>query len=129
MSAKQLLIERHQKRGYYAGLMRTTCIALIAKNGDKFSWESEAWQQSIPELSAFLSDPDSEYGGTQEEYSILMQQFSLLANEYKWLNKHFHEFAEKDQSKHLPPKPVSIKKFGLFLLTLTIGVILGGIFF
>lgn len=129
MSAKQLLIERHQKRGYYAGLMRTTCIALIAKSDDKFPWESEVWQQSNPELSAFLSNPESEYGGTQEEYNILMQQFSLLANEYKWLNKHIHEFAEKDKSKHLPPKPVSTKKIGLILLILAIGVVLGGVLF
>jgi hypothetical protein len=129
MSAKQLLIERHQKRGYYAGLMRTACIALISKNSEIFPWESDEWKQNMPELSAFLSNPESEYGGTQEDYNLLMQQFSLLANEYKWLNKYFHEFAEKDQSKHLPPKPLNTKKIGIFIVILSIGVLVGGLLF
>lgn len=129
MSGNLLLIEQRQKRRYYAGLIRTTCVVLIERTGDKFPWENETWQKSMPELSTFLCNTETEYNGSEEEYAQLVQQFSLLANENKWLNKYLHEFAEKDQAQCLPPKPLNKKKIGIAGLVFVVGVVIGGSLF
>ena len=102
MSGERLFTEEHYKRLYYSSLMRTTCLALIQMHNDKYPWETEEWSEDGPELTAFLSNADSEYGTTQREFEVLLQQFSRLAEKYYWLGKSFYESAVRDQFSNLP---------------------------
>lgn len=129
MSGNLLNLEERQKRGYYAGLIRTTCVVLVSRDENKFPWESDAWQQDMPELSAFLCDTETKFTGPEEEYIKILRQFSTIANKNKWLNQYLHQFAEKDQARYLPPKPFNKKIALMAILVLSVGVLIGGILF
>ncbi len=129
MSGSLLLIEQRQARGYYAGLIRTTCVAHIERSGGKFPWENESWQRNMPELSAFLCNTETEFKGSEQEYAQLIQQFSSLASENKWLNKYLHEFAGKEQTRYLPPKPLNKMKIGIGTLVFAVGLAVGSVLF
>jgi len=110
MSGKSFYAHQHQERLYYSNTIRTACVALVSKENGKFPWEYDAWQKVYPELCAFMSDPDSEYGETKEGYIELLGQFSNVVRENPWLNQHCHDFVQKDIDEYLPPYRLRLKK-------------------
>ncbi|PUA28414.1 MAG: hypothetical protein B0W54_18345 [Cellvibrio sp. 79] len=83
----------------------------------------------MPELSAFLCNTETEFNGSEQEYAQLIQQFSSLASENKWLNKYLHEFAGKEQTRYLPPKPLNKMKIGIGISVVAVGLVIGSILF
>ena len=50
-------------------------------------WQTGVWGIQWPELSKFLSDPDSTYGQSWDDYLKIMQQFQSVQRHFPGLKK------------------------------------------
>ncbi len=129
MTASQIIKEKHNARLYYSGLMRTTCIAHTLNENGGFPWESRKWKDSYPVLSDFLNNTDSAYGSTQEDYDLLLHQFSIVFKEYKWLKDDLHVYMKSETNKYLPKKYISIKAISIYAALIAFSVFIGSSLF
>jgi hypothetical protein len=121
----QLIEHDHYRRIYFSSSMRINAIALI----EGFPWKTEIWQEKFPELANFLSDNESIYGKTEEDFNKILLQYSMLEKECKWLNKYLYNAIKKDISNNLPARRLTAIHVLKYTSLLTAGLILGGILF
>ena len=128
-SGGRLIEERRIRLQYFANTLRVNLLALIQKIDDKYPWESEEWQEIYPNLSHFLNNTDSDFGGSDEEYFEIVKDYYELSKKDKWVLVSLHESHEKDLKKYVLPKPRTLKTILLYLIWLSVGVLLGWLLF
>ncbi len=83
----------HEERIKHSNLMREFCYDTIESKYDaiegkgRYPWETVIWHIKWPELSAFLSDRDSTYGSSKEDYETIMEQFFDVQLDFRWMIK------------------------------------------
>ena len=80
------------KRLYFSNSMR---IYLHCVSNSPI-WESEFWKQHYPELSNFLINLDSDYGKTEEDYIIIMNQFYDATKKMQWIKRGLRKRLKKE---------------------------------
>ena len=72
---ERLELEIHTSRLHYSNALRLTTRIVVSKVDGAYPWELDYWKVNTPELSNFLSDHNSNYGKTEDDYFQLINQF------------------------------------------------------
>ena len=99
----------HEERIKHSNLMKAFCYEVIEEK-EVPPWETIIWTSKWPELSEFLSNENSIYGETEQEYFVIMEQFNEVQYNFRWMVKAYYQYMQLNASKfglQPPPSPVA----------------------
>ncbi len=114
----------HEERIKHSNLMRAFCYDAIEEK-DIRPWETYIWSSKWPELSEFLSNKDSIYGSTEEEYQKIMEQFNEVQMTFRWMIKAYYQYMRLYATEFglkPPPSPAAY-----FIPRIVIAVVIVGV--
>jgi hypothetical protein len=122
----------HEDRVKHSQLIRSFLYECV-KQKERWPWETIIWSNRWPELCDFLCDLKSDYGTTNQEYVLIINQFNEVQKSFDWMRQAYSNYSIKNASSYNFNKTPSLSLknkmrphltfFGILIAILFLGVI------